>query len=101
MRLIRPVTAAATSAGALCSALLIMGAVVVSARSAETAPARAPVRLAENTPSDNSVKALNGEKIDIDEARRLFEEHQKELERVEREKSGLESETKKIGRAHV
>lgn len=96
MRLIRPVTAAATSAGALCSALLIMGAVVVSARSAETAPARAPSRLAENTPSDNSVKALNGEKIDIDEARRLFEEHQKELERVEREKSGLESETKTL-----
>jgi hypothetical protein len=65
--------------------LLILGAVVVSARGAETAPSGAPVRLAQNNPSDNSVKALNGEKIDIDEARRLFEEHQKELVRVELE----------------
>jgi murein hydrolase activator len=93
MRVRRPVTTAAASAGALCSALLVLSAAGVSARSVQP-PSDRPIRLAANT--EKSVKSLDGEKIDIDEARRLFEEHQKELERVEREKSGLESETKTL-----
>jgi septal ring factor EnvC (AmiA/AmiB activator) len=40
-----------------------------------------------------SVKSLDGKTIDIEEARRLFEEHQRELERVEKERQGLQSET--------
>jgi len=55
----------------------------------------APVRLAQND-SGNSVKSLDGETIDIDEARRLFKKHQKELERVEKEQEGLQSETQTL-----
>lgn len=43
--------------------------------------------------SGASVKSLDGKTIDIEEARRLFEEHQRELERVEKERQGLQTES--------
>lgn len=62
----------------------------------QLSPAKTTIRLAQNTSNPNSVKSLDGKTIDIDEARRLFEEHQKELERVESEKQGLQSETQTL-----
>jgi septal ring factor EnvC (AmiA/AmiB activator) len=59
-------------------------------------PAKALVQLAQNNAKGQSVKSLDGETIDIEEARRLFEEHQKELERVKREELGLKSETESL-----
>lgn len=58
--------------------------------------AQANMQLAQNTGSDKSIKSLDGKAIDIDEARRLFEQHQKELERVQQERQGLESEFKSL-----
>ncbi|NJM33686.1 MAG: peptidoglycan DD-metalloendopeptidase family protein [Rhodomicrobium sp.] len=57
-----------------------------------------PIRLAqtEDAGSGRSIKSLDGKTIDIDEARRLFEQHQKELEKVEKERQGLESETETL-----
>jgi septal ring factor EnvC (AmiA/AmiB activator) len=48
---------------------------------------------AQDKGAGTSVKSLDGKSIDIEEARRLFEEHQKELERVEKERQGLQSQT--------
>ena len=48
---------------------------------------------AQDRGAGTSVKSLDGKSIDIEEARRLFEEHQKELERVEKERQGLQSQT--------
>ncbi len=45
-----------------------------------------------------AVKSLDGKTIDIEEARRLFEQHQKELERVEKERAGLETETQSLNK---
>ena len=65
-----------------------------------TASANSEIRIARNDgnagTSGNAVKSLDGKTIDIDEARRLFEQHQKELERVENERHGLESETQSL-----
>ncbi len=57
---------------------------------------QAPVQLAQNGKAGHTVKSLNGEDIDIEEARQLFEKHQKELERVQREEEGLKSETQTL-----
>lgn len=46
--------------------------------------------------ADNSVLSLDGEIIDLDEARRLFQEHQSELERIEREQLGLRSQSETL-----
>lgn len=45
---------------------------------------------------DTSVLSLDGDVIDLDEARRLFKEHQNELERIEREQLGLKSESETL-----
>jgi septal ring factor EnvC (AmiA/AmiB activator) len=67
------------------------------ARSAEqSSPATTAIHIAQKTASPNSVKSLDGGTIDIDEARRLFEQHRRELERVENEKQGLQSETRTL-----
>ena len=47
---------------------------------------------------ENPVKSFDGKEIDIEEARRLFEQHQKELENVKREQQGLETETEALQR---
>lgn len=84
---------------------LAIGAIVLTAISGtpitaesinQTSPPGTLIRIAQNNTKSNSVKSLDGKTIDIDEARRLFEEHQKELERVEREKRGLQSETQSL-----
>lgn len=46
--------------------------------------------------ADNSVLSLDGEVIDLDEARRLFKEHQSELERIEREQLGLKTQSETL-----
>ncbi|HKJ62082.1 MAG TPA: peptidoglycan DD-metalloendopeptidase family protein [Hyphomicrobiales bacterium] len=46
--------------------------------------------------TDTSVLSLDGEVINLDEARRLFKEHQDELERIEREQLGLKTETETL-----
>jgi len=59
-------------------------------------PEPQPVRIAQANDSGTSIKSLDGETIDLDEARRLFEKHQKELERVEKEQQGLKSQTQTL-----
>ncbi len=56
-------------------------------------PPRGEMRLAQASEGNGSVLTFDGEKIDLDEARRLFKEHQEELERIEREQLGLRTET--------
>ena len=51
-----------------------------------------PIVVAQNG-SGTSIKSLDGKTINIDEARRLFEKHQKQLEQVEAEQQNLESES--------
>ena len=46
--------------------------------------------------SKKSIKTMDGKEIDIDEARRLFEEHQRKLKEAQQEKSSLESDTKAL-----
>jgi septal ring factor EnvC (AmiA/AmiB activator) len=43
--------------------------------------------------ADTSVLSLDGEVIDLDEARRLFKQHQDELDRIEREQLGLKTQS--------
>jgi septal ring factor EnvC (AmiA/AmiB activator) len=57
---------------------------------------RSNMRFAQNATANSPVQSLDGKSIDIDEARRLFEQHQKELEDVQREQQGLESETQAL-----
>lgn len=44
----------------------------------------------------NSIKTMDGKELDIEEARRLFEEHQKKLKEAQQEKGRLEAETKTL-----
>lgn len=60
---------------------------------APSSPAKAVIRVAQNSAGPKSIKSLDGETIDIEEARRLFEQHRKELQRTESEKKSLQSET--------
>jgi murein hydrolase activator len=81
--------------------LAVLAALLAADRSrAEQIPddraAKAFIQLAQNNAKGQPAKSLDGETIDIEEARRLFEEHQKELERVKREELGLKSETKSL-----
>jgi septal ring factor EnvC (AmiA/AmiB activator) len=71
------------------------GMIVAGEVHAQEASTSGPVRLAQ-TDSGNSIKSLDGKTIDIDEARRLFEQHQKELEQLEAEQQGLKSETETL-----
>ena len=85
------------SASTLALLALLLAADGAWAGPADDAPApNQPIRLAANKKDGNSVKSLSGETIDIEEARRLFKEHQEELERVEREQKGLQSETETL-----
>jgi septal ring factor EnvC (AmiA/AmiB activator) len=88
---------------ALCGALgvAVLAALVAVDRGraepiADDRPVKALIQLAQNTAKGQSVESLDGETIDIEEARRLFEEHQKELERVKREGLGLKSATETL-----
>lgn len=58
--------------------------------------AQAPAPKPQKAAGEKPVKSLDGNTIDIEEARRLFEQHQKELERVQEERQGLESETQTL-----
>jgi septal ring factor EnvC (AmiA/AmiB activator) len=86
---------AASSGGALCAAavMLLAGG---AANSEDTAPDRSQIQLAQSGTTKDAAKSLDGKSIDIEEARRLFEQHQKELENVQREQQGLESETQSL-----
>lgn len=88
-------TAASGMFGCVAVCALSTGLIVASEVHAETASVPGPLRLAQND-SGNSVKSLDGKTIDIDEARRLFEQHQKELEQLEAEQKGLKSETETL-----
>jgi septal ring factor EnvC (AmiA/AmiB activator) len=81
---------------ALPLSILSASVMAESGRNPLAPPAPVRVAQAENAASGRSIKALDGKTIDIDEARRLFEQHQKELEKVEKERQGLESETKTL-----
>ena len=91
---------AASSSGALCAAAAILLAGGVS--SAEQAPAAGPgqirIQLAQSEKAKPGARSLDGKPIDIEEARRLFEQHQKELETVQRQQEGLESETQSLNK---
>lgn len=56
---------------------------------------------AETQPQDvesnkKSIKTMDGQEIDIDEARKSFEEHQKKLKATRKEQQNLEAETKRL-----
>ena len=91
---------AASSSGALCAAAAILLAGGVS--SAEQAPAaglgQIRIQLAQSEKAKPGPKSLDGKPIDIEEARRLFEQHQKELETVQRQQEGLETETQSLNK---
>jgi septal ring factor EnvC (AmiA/AmiB activator) len=46
--------------------------------------------------SKNSVTTLNGKKIKVDDARRLYEQHQRELEKAKKEQQEIAAETKEL-----
>ena len=75
-----------------CGLLLALPATVSKAQSTGPSP-RTEFRLAQIA---NPTKAPDEKNLDIEEARRLFQEHRKELERVEREKQGLQRETETL-----
>ena len=54
-----------------------------------------PVAQDEDTPKTDDSDKKN-EDIDIDQARRLFEEHQRNLERIQKEQESLQSETQSL-----
>lgn len=96
MRLTPPLSnMAASSGGALCAAAVILLA-GGAANSQDTTPDRSQIQLAQSGTTKDAAKSLDGKSIDIEEARRLFEQHQKELENVQREQQGLESETQSL-----
>lgn len=59
-------------------------------------PAQAQNADGNQSGTDTSVLSLDGDVIDLDEARRLFKQHQDELQRIEREQLGLKSESKSL-----
>jgi septal ring factor EnvC (AmiA/AmiB activator) len=96
MRLTPPLSnMAASSGGALCAAAVILLA-GGAANSQDTTPDRSRIQFAQSGTTKDAAKSLDGKSIDIEEARRLFEQHQKELENVQREQQGLESETQSL-----
>jgi septal ring factor EnvC (AmiA/AmiB activator) len=101
MRLTPPLSnIAASSSGALCAAavvLLATGATGGREAWGET-PDRSSLQFAQTDAGKNAPKSLDGKSIDIEEARRLFEQHQKELENVQRQQEGLESETQTLSK---
>jgi septal ring factor EnvC (AmiA/AmiB activator) len=87
--------AAASFGGVLCAAAAVWLA-GATASGQEVSPDRRRLELAQSGTAKNSIKSLDGKDIDIEEARRLFEQHQKELESVKREQQGVESETQTL-----
>ena len=75
---------AASPRDALCAAavILIAGG---AASSQGVTPDLSKIQVAQSGPGKNAAKSLDGKPIDIEEARRLFEQHQRELENVQRE----------------
>jgi murein hydrolase activator len=89
---------AASSGGALCAAAVIVlaGSAAIGQDAAGPAADGSRTQLAQSDAAKNGAKSLDGKPIDIEEARRLFEQHQKELENVQREQQGLETETQSL-----
>ncbi len=71
---------------------LAMASPSVAQEAGQTAGAQA------GNPADGkkSIRTMDGKELDLEEARRLFEEHQKKLKEARREKSALEAETKAL-----
>lgn len=86
---------AACARCALCAAAVILLA-GAPASGQEAVSDRPGMRIAQADTAKTPVKSLDGKEIDIEEARRLFEQHQKELENVKREQQGVESETETL-----
>ena len=80
---------------ALCAAAVILIAGGAASGQGVT-PDLSKTQLAQSGTGKNAAKSLEGKPIDIEEARRLFEQHQRELESVQREQQGLESETQTL-----
>lgn len=98
MRLTAPLlTMAARTGGGICAAaVMLLAGAAFGQQSAGTAPGGQRLQLAQSGTSRNAIKSFDGKEIDIDEARRLFEQHQKELEELQRQQQGLESETQTL-----
>jgi septal ring factor EnvC (AmiA/AmiB activator) len=67
-----------------------------AANGQEAKPDAPAAQSAQAGAAKNTIKSLDGKEIDIEEARRLFEQHQKDLENVKREQQGLETETEAL-----
>ena len=99
MRLTPPLwNIAASTSGALCAAaaIVLSGGAAGGQQTPGAAPDRSRIQLAQSDAGKNAPKSIDGKSIDIEEARRLFEQHQKQLENVQREQQGLESETQNL-----
>jgi septal ring factor EnvC (AmiA/AmiB activator) len=99
MRLTPPFSSTSvSSAGALCAAAVIV--LAGAGANGQEAPGetadRSTLQIVQSGTAKNAVRSLDGKEIDIEEARRLFEQHQKELDKVKREQQGLESETESL-----
>ena len=88
-------TVASSMFGCVTACAMSAGMIVADEVQAQEASTSGPVRLAQ-TDSGNSIKSLDGKTIDIDEARRMFEQHQRQLEQLEAEQRGLKSETETL-----